>query len=669
MTVLCVEDDSTTRKLLQKMLARRFERVIMARDGEEGLDLFLQHHPALVLTDVQMPRMDGISMARAIKLHDRETRILIITSYEDLKLLLAAIEIGVTDYLLKPVSQGRLDDALDRCLRVAALESRLQSTRADLTSILESIGDAFFALDRDWCFTYANAKAQARFGRVAAQLLGTTYWSLYPDKTPVEDTFIEAMETGATRTVQHHEEGTPYWYEFRVFPLGKGISVYVRDISDEKRTQEEIRFLAFYDKLTDLPNRTLLQDRLATTIARCKRDDQEAALLFLDLDRFKNINDSLGHDIGDQVLKEAAARLKVCLRECDTVARLGGDEFIILLDGIEHARHIHVVARRILATLSEDIHFKAFPLTISASIGVALIPSDGDRPEDLLKAADTAMYFSKGKGGNAYHFYRPEMNIRAQGQLYMEAALRKSVQNKTFKVHYQPQWDLQTREAVGFEALARWELPEYGEISPSEFIPLAEQTGLIITLGEWVLETACTQGQAWRERYGRPCRMAVNVSGRQFWQGDLIGTVERVLAKTGFPAGLLELEITESMIMHDAELAIGRMAKLAAMGIRLSIDDFGTGYSSLAYLQKFPIHALKIDQSFVKNLNGAADDGAIPVAILALAKSMRLEVVAEGIENEEQLAFLVREGCEIGQGYLLGRPLTPADAEKVIYGA
>ena len=666
LVVLCVEDDAPTRRLLVRILERRFQTVLAAADGAQGLELYHQHRPALVLTDVQMPRMDGISLARAIRSQDPQARILILTSHSETAFLVAAIEIGASDYLLKPITAGNLDEALNRVFRTASLERRLSEVEDNLACVLESIGDAFFALDPDWRFTYVNTKAQAQLGLEAAELMGRTYWALFPEQSAVTEAFVAVMQQGTMRTVQRQEPVQGIWHEFRIFPMRAGISVYIRDVSEEKRAQDEIRLLAFYDRLTDLPNRTLLQDRLATAILRCKREDQKGAVLFLDLDRFKNINDSLGHETGDLVLKEAAARLQACVRDCDTVARLGGDEFIILVDGFDHVLHLHRVAARILTTLGQEFQNQGFPLSITASIGISLIPSDGDQVEDLLKAADTAMYFSKGKGGNAYHFYHPEMNVRVQGQLFLEGALRKALAHREFSVHYQPQYDLATRRPVGFEALARWVLPDFGEVPPSEFIPLAEETGLIIPLGEWILETACTQAKDWLDQSGRPLRMAVNVSGRQFWQGDLVGTVERVLAATAFPPELLELEITESMLMNDVNKAIQRMTQLAAMGVKLSIDDFGTGYSSLAYLQKFPIHALKIDQSFVRGISRDPDDGAIPAAILALARSMRLEVVAEGIENEDQLGFLIEQGCVVGQGYLFSRPLTAAVVKATI---
>ena len=669
LTVLCAEDDALTRKMVVKMLERRFQKVLAAADGAQALELFQQHHPALVFTDLHMPKMDGISLARSIKAIAPEVPILILTSHDDTDALMAAIEIGVTDYLIKPVTRKRLFDALDRVFQLAALTRKLSDTESRLASILDSIGDAFFVLDQDWRFTYANGKAQAHFGLTGAALLQKAYWTLFPVRTTVEEVFVEVMTQNEMRTVQSQHPTRAAWHEFRIYPMQGGISVHIRDITDEKRTQEEIRFLAFFDRLTDLPNRTLLQDRLATSILRCKRDNLQGAVLFLDLDRFKIINDSLGHDTGDLVLQESAARLQTCVRECDTVARLGGDEFIVLLDGFESIKHIHRVAGRILTSLAQDIMHKDIPLSVTASIGVSLIPGDGDRVEDLLKAADTAMYYSKSKGGNTYHFFHPEMNIKVQGQLFLEGALRKALPNHEFALAYQPQFDLATRRLKGFEALARWVLPGVGEVLPTEFIPMAEETGLIIPMGNWVIATACRQAKTWLDRTGLPLRMAVNVSARQFWQGDLVDTVRRVLEETGLPAALLELEITESMLMNDVDKAIQRMGKLAAMGVKLSIDDFGTGYSSLAYLQKFPIHALKIDQSFVKNLTMEPADGAIPVAILALAHSMKLEVVAEGIENDDQLAFLLREGCTAGQGYLFSRPLTAEAVEATILPA
>ncbi|MDR3672689.1 MAG: EAL domain-containing protein [Holophaga sp.] len=664
--VLCVEDDGPTLKALVKILEARFQQVLVARDGAEGLELFQRHQPSMVITDIKMPRMDGIAMAREIRARAPGTRIIVITSYGSAELLLAAIETGVNDYILKPLSAERVYAALDKCLRVIVLEHQVQDAHAQTQHVLESIRDVFFALDRDWRFTYANLKAESYFNQPRARILGSVFQGLLPDPAPALERYQEAMQAQEMRCFEYRTPSLDAWHEARIFPLDGGISVCLRDITEQKKAQEEIRFLAFYDKLTGLPNRTLLQDRLCQTISRCRRDSHRGAILFMDLDRFKHINDSLGHDTGDRVLQEAARRLKTCIREGDTVARLGGDEFIVLLDGIDHPEHIHWVIDRIRNALAQDILQSGVPLSLTASIGISLIPGDGETVEDLLKTADTAMYYSKKRGGNAYHYYHPEMNAKSQNLLVLENTLRKSFQNRDFTVAFQPQHDLRTRALLGFEALLRWTHPSLGMVPPSEFIPIAEETGLILPLGEWVLETACRQGRTWMEQQGARLRMAVNVSGRQFWQGDLVATVSRVLAATGFPPAQLELELTESMVMNDVEQAIRTMHSLADMGVRLSLDDFGTGYSSLYSLQKFPIHALKIDQSFVKDVTTNPNDQAISKAIIGLAHSLKLEVIAEGIERPDQLACLLSLGCETGQGFLFSEPIT-AQAARVMF--
>jgi len=660
-TILCVEDEAMTRTHLVRILQERFPQVLVARDGQEGLEVFREHRPGLVITDIRMPRRSGIDMARVIRSEAPETKIIVLTSYGSADLLLAAIEIGVTDYILKPLSTERVLEAIEKSMQIALLERQLLEAKAQTENVLESIRDAFFALDHGGRFTYVNAMAETFFGQPRDQILGKLLLDHLPEDAAARHAFVEALDAQEIRSFECHSSSRNVWHEARVFPLEGGISVYLRDITEAKRAQEEIRFLAFYDRLTHLPNRSLLQDRIMRTLARCKRGDHQGALLFMDLDRFKNINDSLGHDAGDRVLQEAAKRLQSCIRECDTVARLGGDEFIVLLDGIEQPQDIHWVVDRILNSLAQEHQQHGVPLSLTASIGVSLIPGDGQTVEELLRAADTAMYFSKRRGGNGYHFYRPEMNARTQDLLVMESSLRKSFQNHDFTVEYQPQHDLRTSALLGFEALMRWRHPELGLIMPSDFIPLAEQTGLILPLGEWVLECACRQGKAWMDLSEAPLRMAVNVSGRQFWQGDLVDTVSRVLAATGFPAVQLELELTESMLMTDVELAIGTMVKLADMGVRLSMDDFGTGYSSLSALRRFPIHALKIDRSFVQDVSTNPNDLAISRAVIGLAHALGLETIAEGIERDDQLDRLVELGCQHGQGYYFSPPLTPEE--------
>jgi diguanylate cyclase (GGDEF)-like protein/PAS domain S-box-containing protein len=666
--ILVVEDEAATRALLVHILGRRFAQVLVAGDGADGLAVFRQRHPAIVVTDIQMPIMNGIDMARAIKAEAPATHVIVITAHSDAQAILAAIDVGVVDYVLKPVSAARLAAAVDKCFQITALERALKLSKSRTTTILETLGDAFFALDPDWRFTFLNRKAEEHFQLNRGQCLGTCFRDLPADPLAANPEYEEAMRTQEERRFELYHPGRGTWHDVSVYPLEGGISVYFRDITEKMRSREEIQFLAFHDKLTGLPNRTLLHERLERSILLCKRSGLRGAVLFLDLDRFKTINDSLGHEAGDQVLKEMAGRLRAALRDCDTVARLGGDEFVVVLEGFEHPDNIHSITHRLLLALSQEIEIQGLSLCLTGSIGISYIPSDGDTVEALLKAADTAMYHGKAHGRNNYHFYQAEMNLEKKQFLQLENALRKSVKDMDFILHYQPQFDLRSGELLGFEALVRWQHPELGLIQPDTFIPLAEETGLILLLGNWVLETACSQLQAWAERCPAPLRIAVNLSGRQFWQGDLVETIARCLARAGLAPERLELEITESMVMRDLDQAISKMHELAAMGIRLSMDDFGTGFSSLSALKRFPIHTLKIDKSFVREVTSSPNDAAICASIIALAHTMNLTVVAEGVETPGQMDFLLAKGCEIGQGYLFSRPLPALGAEALLAG-
>ncbi len=664
--ILCVEDDRATRLLLKHILGKRFSHVLFAEDGAKGLAIFRREHPPIVITDIQMPVMNGIDMARAIKGQAPHTQVIVITSNDASAAILSAVDVGVIDYVLKPIAAERLDSAVDKCFQVSKLERALRRSKSRTEGILESIGDAFFALQKDWSFTYLNKRAEDHFKIPRAKLLGSSFMDLDPGLVGPHQAYAETMASQEKRSFELFVPGLERWHDVSIFPQDGGISVYLRDITEKKKHEDEIQSLAFHDKLTGLPNRALLQERLNHTIQWCKRSGRRGAVLFIDLDRFKAINDSMGHDAGDQVLQEVAKRLPSCLRECDTVARLGGDEFVVLLEGFEHPDNIHSVTHRLLLALSQEILVQGLPLNITCSIGICIIPTDGETVEAVLKASDMAMYHSKDHGKNAYHFFSSEMNTEKKQFLQLEIALRKSVKDHDFILHYQPQFDLRTLELIGFEALVRWRHPELGVIPPDAFIPLAEETGLILLLGDWVMETACGQTRAWMDSHPKPLRMAVNLSGRQFWQSDLVETIARGLAKTGLNPDRLELEITESMVMKDVDRAIGKMHELAAMGIRLSMDDFGTGYSSLAALKRFPIHTLKIDKSFIRDITTNPNDAAISASIIALAHTMNLTVVAEGVETSEQLAFLLEKGCEIGQGYFFSKPLPASEAELML---
>ncbi|TLY16240.1 MAG: EAL domain-containing protein, partial [Nitrospirae bacterium] len=418
----------------------------------------------------------------------------------------------------------------------------------------------------------------------------------------------------------------------------------IRYAVERKRAEERLIYLAQYDHLTGVANRTLLRDRLLLALARSKRKDQPVGLMFLDLDRFKAINDTLGHDIGDQLLKAVAERLKSCVRQMDTVARMGGDEFGILLEAIPSERGLTTLAQRILDTIAQPFVLEGHQVFVTASIGITVYPTDDEDSNNLLKHADTAMYRAKQHGGNTYQFFTPEMQAAVRERLAMEQALRKGLAKKEFVLHYQPFFDLATRTVAGIEAIVRWLSPASGLTMPAHFIPIAEETGLIIPLGAWVLRTACTQAKKWQEAGFPLLRIAVNISDRQFRQRNIASSLSQILHDTGLDPHSLELEFPESVFMVNIDAATTTLKELKKLGVRLSIDDFGVGFSSFSHLKQFPLDTLKIDQSFVRELT----------------------VIGEGVETNAQAAFLAEKGCHVIQGYLCSEPVPPEDLPRLL---
>jgi diguanylate cyclase (GGDEF)-like protein len=415
--------------------------------------------------------------------------------------------------------------------------------------------------------------------------------------------------------------------------------------------------LAHYDVLTDLPNRLLLQDRLGQAIEVARRQGRPLAVMFMDLDRFKHINDSLGHGVGDQLLQSVAQRLVACVRQSDTVSRQGGDEFVLLLPHIEHAEDAALSAQKILTALALPHHIDGHDLHVSVSIGVTIYPTDAQDADALLKCADTAMYHAKENGRNNFKFFEPEMNARAVERQLVEASLRRALTRQEFVLHYQPKIDLQSGTIVGVEALIRWQHPQRGLLAPAEFVPIAEDCGLIRPIGRWVLREACRQARAWLQAGLPPISVAVNTSALEFRTKDFLENLRMTLEETGMVPHHLEIELTESVLMGDPETADSILHAVAKLGVKLAIDDFGTGYSSLSYLRRFPIDTLKIDQSCVNQMTSNADDANIVSAVINMGKSLRQRVIAEGIETSEQHASLLALHCDEGQGYYFGRPV------------
>lgn len=476
------------------------------------------------------------------------------------------------------------------------------------------------------------------------------------------ETDLKAMNAGAADYLVKGEISAPL--------LERSIRYAIR----QKLTEERIYHMAFYDSLTNLPNRVLFQDRLRLALANAERHDHMSAVLFLDIDNFKRINDTFGHILGDRLLKEVAGRLSSIMRKCDSVtreapdlfARLGGDEFTVLLNVISETQDAARVANRIKESISMPFNVDGYEIFITSSIGIAIYPADGVEMESLLKNADAAMYHAKEHGRNNYQYYKQYMNAAAFERLTLENDLRKALERDEFLLYYQPLIDLNTGSITGMEALIRWKHPDGGIVPPSEFIPLAEETGLILPISEWVLKTACAQSNAWRAEGNKPLPVSVNLSSQQFQQKNFINNLSGILSESGISPRDLSLEITESTVMQNTKTSFASLHKLTEMGLLLVIDDFGTGYSSLSYLKSFPIHSIKIDRSFVKEIGTDTDNAAIVTAIISMAHSLRLKVVAEGVESADQLEFLCRQGCNEVQGYLFSPPVPPEEISRLL---
>lgn len=542
-----------------------------------------------------------------------------------------------------------------------------------LALILDSAGEGIYGQDMAGRNTFANPAAATLLGWEGEHLLGEDVHELvhhtkadgkpYPrEECPIEATARDGAVRRTSGEVFWRKDGTSFPVEFVSTPFRaggqpNGAVVTFRDITERQQAEERIRYLAYYDTLTGLPNRRLFEDRIAQELARSRRAGILMGILLLDLDRFQRVNDTLGHAAGDRLLQRVAERLRLCVREYDTVARLGGDEFLLLLGGLHQADRVLVTVDRIRDALRPAFDIDGHELHVTASIGVSIYPHDGLSPETLISNADTAMYRVKDAGRDGFQLYTEGMSAKALERLEIEAALMRALERQEFVLHYQPLLDLSSGEITGMEALVRWQHPERGLVPPMEFIPLAEDSGLIVPLGEWVLRSACAQTRAWQTAGLGPLRVAVNLAARQWEQPNFVPMVSRILEETGLDPSYLELEITESVAMRNAGATARLLQEIHASGVHISLDDFGTGYSSLGYLKQFALQRLKIDRSFVTDLTTDTNDQGIASAIIALGHALQLNVLAEGVETTGQLDFLRHAGCDAVQGYLFSRPL------------
>jgi diguanylate cyclase (GGDEF)-like protein/PAS domain S-box-containing protein len=695
--ILVVDDDKTMRILLRKAMENEGYQVVEAKNGEECLAVYERLQPDIILMDAIMPVMDGFACCTQLQKlsgsnppaalssgsvgkQSERVPVLMITVLDDEASINRAFEVGAIDYVTKPIQWAVLRQRVRRLLQQSQLYKALHRSEQRFRSLVQNASDVITIHATTGITHYVSESVQRILGYRCEDLVGSNILSLvHPDDTvQMKNFFAECLvKSGVTPLVElRFRHGNGYWCYLEAIgnnlldePSVGGIVLNFRDISERKCAAERLRHNAFHDPLTDLPNRTLFMDRLEQAVQHAKRHkDYVFAVLFLDLDRFKIINDSLGHMSGDQLLIGIARRLERCLRAGDTIARLGGDEFAILLNSIEDVNYATSIAERIKQELALPFNVNGHEVFTSASIGIVLGNEAYSWLDDLLRTADIAMYHAKARGKSRYEVFDTAMNDQAFMRLQLETDLRQAIVRQEFRVDYQPIVLLKTGIVIGFEALLRWEHPLRGLISPEEFIPVAEETGLIMPIGQWVLHEACRQMRAWQVEFPT-CPLltiSVNFSIKQFTQPELIEQIAGILQEINLDARHLRLELTESMLMENAECVTAVLLQLKALGVWLYLDDFGTGYSSLSYLHRFPINALKIDRSFVNRMGYSDESCEIVRAITTLAHALGMDVIAEGVETIEQLAQLSTLECKYGQGNFFSKPLDSATATALI---
>ena len=684
--LLLVEDNPGDARLLREMLieagAHKTE-LTQAENMSEAEKLLAERLFDIVLIDLGLPDAQGLEAVRRARAAAPRVPLVVLTGLDDESLAARALQEGAQDYLIKGQIETR---GLLRALRYAierkAMEEALFVVKERAQVTLNCIGDAVLCTDISGNITFLNLVAEQMTGWSWEEALGRPMAEVFqildavtrqttPNPTDV------AVELNRTvhlplNCILLRRDGFETPIEDSVAPIhdreGKptGAVIVFRDVSKARAMAAQMTHSAQHDFLTGLPNRMLLNDRVNQAITLAPRHSKKVAVLFLDLDGFKHINDSLGHPIGDKLLQSIAKRLVGCVRNSDTVSRQGGDEFVVLLSEMDQSEDAAISAMRLLQAVAEAHSIDQHDLRVTTSIGVSVFPDDGMDAETLIKNADTAMYQAKENGRQSYQFFKSAMNVRAVERQSIEENLRRALERQEFALHFQPKINLKTGKISGAEALIRWTHPVRGPVSPAQFIPVAEDCGLILPIGQWVLREACKQARAWLDAGLPLATMAVNISSMEFRDENFLQSVFTTLSETGLDPRSLELELTESVLMKRAESAASVLKTLREKGVQIAVDDFGTGYSSLSYLRKFPIDALKIDQSFVRQITTTPDDTSIVTAVISMGRSLKLRVVAEGVETHEELVFLQARLCDEAQGYYFSRPVLPQQFAKLL---
>jgi diguanylate cyclase (GGDEF)-like protein/PAS domain S-box-containing protein len=689
--ILVVDDQQVNVQLLEYLLKTTgYEKVHSTTDPRQVVALHLRYRFDLIILDLHMPGMDGFEVMEALKPLESESwlPVLVVTAEPDKKL--AALEAGARDFIGKPFDTVEVMTRIRNLLEVRLLHretaeygSRMERTVRERTAELQRFRGAMDATSEAIFLIDSRSMAMVDVNDGACRMLGFSREALLRiDPVALGLATHEQLERHlATEAAAHESDivetellradgrgAVPVEIGWQMQEAGgtRMLIAVARDISERLQAQQRLKHMASYDALTGLPNRTLFFQNLRDAIELAQDKNWRVAVLFISLDRFKIINDSLGPMLGDELLRQFSIRLVRCVRLRDTAGRLGGDEFALVLTMTRDQQEAVNVANEVREALRAPFDLQGQQAVLTASIGISMYPDDATDPGTLVKYADTAMVRAKEAGRDGYRFFTAGMNVQVLARLDLELALRGALEGGQFALYYQPKLELNTGRISGVEALLRWQRPGYGLVYPAEFVPVMEETGLVVRVGEWIIDEACRQIAAWSEEGVRDVRVAVNVSSRQFVEGDLEGAIRRAIERHGVEPGLLELELTESALMVNAEHTIEVLARLKLLGIKVSIDDFGTGYSSLAYLKRFPIDKLKIDIAFVRDIVTNPDDAAIALAIISMAHSLHMLVIAEGVESRAQMAYLRRHRCDEIQGFHFSRALAAGDLARLV---